>query len=174
MPYKYNATILEDGKEVEIQPLSSIENIVEASRVTRSGRIFAQVPPRFVEVRQNVDKPHVESNIAPNHMGNQNSESSPGQDTDELMKIIKMSDYKIVDQLLQTPSKIYVLSLLLNSPAHRESLMKVLDQAYVEHDVTIDEFTGVVGNITACNNLGFFMMTYQRKVETTTWLCIFL
>ena len=108
-----------------------------------------------MEVRQNVGKPHVESNIAPNHMESQNSGCSPGQDSDELMKIIKMSDYKIMDQLLQTPSKISVLYLLLNSPAHRESLMRVLDQAYVEHDVTIDEFTGVVGNITACNNLGF-------------------
>ena len=120
--------------------------------MTRSGRVFAQVPPRVVEARQNVDKPHVEADIAPNHV---NNGYSPGQDTDELMKIIKMSDYKIVDQLLQTPSKISVLSLLLNSPAHRESLMRVLDQAYVEHDVTIDEFTGVVGNITTCNNLGF-------------------
>ena len=33
--------------------------------------------------------------------------------------------------------------------------MKVLEQAFVEHDVTVDQFSGVVGNITSCNNLSF-------------------
>ena len=56
---------------------------------------------------------------------------------------------------MQTPSKIYMLSLLLNSDAHREALMKVLDQDFVDHDVTIGQFGGIVGNITACNNLNF-------------------
>ncbi|XP_058747178.1 uncharacterized protein LOC131620188, partial [Vicia villosa] len=63
--------------------------------------------------------------------------------------------YKIVDQLMQTPSKISILSLLLNSEAHREALMKVLDQAFVDHDVTVDHFDGIIANITACNNLSF-------------------
>ena len=56
MPYKYNATILEDGKEVEIKSLSSVVNIADASCVTRSGRVFAQTPLKTVEVRQNVGK----------------------------------------------------------------------------------------------------------------------
>jgi len=33
--------------------------------------------------------------------------------------------------------------------------MKVLNQAFVNHDITIGQFDGVVGNITACNNLSF-------------------
>ena len=37
---------------------------------------------------------------------------------DDVLKIIKMSDYRIVDQLLQTPSNIYILELLMNSAAH--------------------------------------------------------
>ena len=57
VPYKYNATILEDGVEVPIQPLYNVENIVEANRVTRSGRVFTPV------IRGNVsaDKKVVES-----------------------------------------------------------------------------------------------------------------
>ena len=31
VPYKYNATILEDGVEVPIQPLSDVKNIAEVS-----------------------------------------------------------------------------------------------------------------------------------------------
>jgi len=56
---------------------------------------------------------------------------------------------------MQTPSKIAILSLLLNSEAHRNALMKVLNQAFVNHDVTIGQFDGIVGNITARNNLSF-------------------
>jgi hypothetical protein len=74
---------------------------------------------------------------------------------DEVLRLIKKSEYKTVDQLLQTPSKIYILSLLMSSEAHREALQKVLEQAYVDHDVTIDQFDNIVANITACNNLSF-------------------
>ncbi|KAI5431421.1 hypothetical protein KIW84_035565 [Lathyrus oleraceus] len=77
------------------------------------------------------------------------------EDCDEILKLIKRSEYNVVDQLLQTPSKISVLSLLLNSEPHREALQKVLDVAYVDHDVTIEQFDSIVANITACNNLSF-------------------
>ncbi|XP_039683789.1 uncharacterized protein [Medicago truncatula] len=78
-----------------------------------------------------------------------------GTDNDEILKLIKKSDYKIVDQLLQTPSKISIMSLLTSSDAHRDALMKVLNQAYVDHDVTLGQFGSIVGNVTACNNLSF-------------------
>ena len=47
------------------------------------------------------------------------------------------------------------LSLLLSSEAHREALQKVLEQAFVEQDVTVNQFDSIVSNITSCNNLGF-------------------
>ena len=74
---------------------------------------------------------------------------------DEVLRLIKNREYKIVDQLLQTPSKISVLSLLMSSEAHKEALQKVLEYAYVDHDVTIDQFDTIVANITTCNNLSF-------------------
>ncbi|KAI5425066.1 hypothetical protein KIW84_031025 [Lathyrus oleraceus] len=43
----------------------------------------------------------------------------------------------------------------MNSEPHREALHKVLDVAYVDHDVTIEQFDSIVANITACNNLSF-------------------
>ena len=74
---------------------------------------------------------------------------------DDILKIIKMRDYIIVDQLLYTPLKISILALLMNSSAYRESLMMVLDQDFVESDMPIDQFSSVVGNIMSCNNLSF-------------------
>ncbi|XP_050875855.1 uncharacterized protein LOC127079511 [Lathyrus oleraceus] len=73
----------------------------------------------------------------------------------EFLKMIKKSDYKIVDQLHQTPSKIFIISLLLNSQAHREALLKVLSQDHATQDITVGQFDRVVTNITACNTLGF-------------------
>ena len=49
VPYKYNATILEDGVEVPIQPMPDVGNIAKNSRVTRSGRVFAPVVQRDAE-----------------------------------------------------------------------------------------------------------------------------
>ncbi|KAI5441167.1 hypothetical protein KIW84_010578 [Lathyrus oleraceus] len=34
-------------------------------------------------------------------------------------------------------------------------MQKVLEQAYVEHDVTVDQFDHIMANITSCNNLNF-------------------
>ena len=57
------------------------------------------------------------------------------QEADEFLKIIKKSDYRVVDQLHQTPAKIYILSLLINSEAHLDSLMKVLSSAHVAEEM---------------------------------------
>jgi len=43
IPYKYEATTLEDGKEIPLHPLASVVNIVESSKVLRSGRILPTV-----------------------------------------------------------------------------------------------------------------------------------
>ena len=48
-PYKYNATMLEDNKEVHIPVLSSVVNIADVSGVTRSGRVFAVAAPKRIE-----------------------------------------------------------------------------------------------------------------------------
>ncbi|XP_050885789.1 uncharacterized protein LOC127091248 [Lathyrus oleraceus] len=77
------------------------------------------------------------------------------EDVVEFLKLIKRSDYKVVDQLHQPPSKISILSLLLNSQAHKEALLKVLAQAHVTQNITVDQFDGVVANITTCNTLSF-------------------
>src|ERR1051325_5226900 len=44
--YQYNATMMENGKEVPIPTLSSVVNIAEVSRVTRSGRVHTPLPPK--------------------------------------------------------------------------------------------------------------------------------
>ncbi|GAU22854.1 hypothetical protein TSUD_282210 [Trifolium subterraneum] len=145
VPYRYDAIMLQDGMETPIPPLISVDNIADNSKILRSGRIL----PGVVQGRTGSS---VEKTQIPDSSG---TGERVYEDSDEVLKMIKRSEYKIVDQLLQTPSKISILSLLMNSDAHREALMKVLDHAYVDHDVTLGQFGSIVGNVTACNNLSF-------------------
>ncbi|GAU43337.1 hypothetical protein TSUD_398820 [Trifolium subterraneum] len=145
VPYRYDATMLQDGVETPIPPLISVDNIADNSKILRSGRIL----PGAVQGKTGSS---VEKTQIPDSSG---TGERVYEDSDEVLKMIKRSEYKIVDQLLQTPSKISILSLLMNSDAHREALIKVLNQAYVDHDVTLGQFGSIVGNVTTCNNLSF-------------------
>ncbi|KAI5423665.1 hypothetical protein KIW84_030042 [Lathyrus oleraceus] len=165
VPFRYNPVAVEDGKEVSL-PSSSIVNIADVSGLTRSGRVFSAPKP---QARADSDVRPVGNAVTPPNLApvakpssvQKTLTSSVGpsgivnEDCDEMLRLIKKSEYNVVDQLLQTPSKISVLSLLLNSEPHREALQKVLDVAYVDHDVTIEQFDSIVANITACNTLSF-------------------
>ena len=69
--------------------------------------------------------------------------------------MIKKSDFKIVDQLGQTPYKISIMSLLLSSEAHCTTLLKVLNTANLMQHITVDQFDDVVANITSIRYLRF-------------------
>ncbi|KAI5426540.1 hypothetical protein KIW84_032105 [Lathyrus oleraceus] len=165
IPFRYNAVAVEDGKEVPL-PSPSVVNIADVSGLTRSGRVFS-TPPKPQVVADSVEHPvgnAVNSSnptlvVKPSSVQKTPASVGPSgnskEDCDEMLRLIKKSEYSVVDQLLQTPSKISVLSLLLNSEPHREALQKVLDVAYVDHDVTIEQFDSIVANITACNTLSF-------------------
>ena len=74
---------------------------------------------------------------------------------EEILKIIKKSDYNIVEQLGQTPSKITMLALLLFSEAHAKALVKFLKTAHVPQETFIDQFENCMASLTADNGLGF-------------------
>ncbi|XP_050875925.1 uncharacterized protein LOC127079584 [Lathyrus oleraceus] len=82
-------------------------------------------------------------------------ETSSSQEVEELLRLIRKSDYKVIDHLNQTPSKISILSLLLCSEAHGNALMKLLSSAFVSQNITVNQLERVVANISADNGLGF-------------------
>ena len=83
------------------------------------------------------------------------SKNFTDQEAEEFLKIIERSDYRVVDQLHQTPTKISILSLLINSEAHREYLMKVLSSSHVVEEITVNQFDNGVPNLTFRSYLGF-------------------
>ena len=74
---------------------------------------------------------------------------------EEILTIIKKSDYNIVEQLWQTPSKISMLAILLCSEAHAKALVKFLKSAHVPQETSTDQFKNSVASLTADNGLGF-------------------
>ncbi|XP_016733252.2 uncharacterized protein [Gossypium hirsutum] len=77
------------------------------------------------------------------------------KETKEFLKFLKHSEYNIVEQLHQQPDRISVLALLLNSEVHRNALMKVLNETYVEDDISVNKLDRLVSNISADNFISF-------------------
>ena len=76
-------------------------------------------------------------------------------EADEFLKFIKHSEYSIVEQLHKLPAKISLLALMLNSEPHREAVLKILKQAYVPHNASVDKIGRLVGNVMMDNYVSF-------------------
>ncbi|KAI5409734.1 hypothetical protein KIW84_055257 [Lathyrus oleraceus] len=157
VPYKYNSTMIDNGQEVPLPVANSMVNIVDVVKVTHSGRVFTPVFSKVVEevsVGKKAEIPTVDPISAQTYQASESSKLKANDD-DEVLRLIKTSEFNVVEKLLQTPSKISMLSLLMNFEAHREALQRVLEQDYIEHDVTVDQFDHIVANITSCNSQSF-------------------
>ncbi|KAI5443587.1 hypothetical protein KIW84_012289 [Lathyrus oleraceus] len=132
VPYQYNATMLKYGQEVPLPTTSSVVSIVDVTKVTRSGQVFGPVFPKDVEdclVGKKVGVPAVDLVSAPKRQSGESSNLKTNDDDGVLW--------------------------LIKKKAHREAPQRVLEQAFMEHDVTVDQFDHIVANITSCNNLSF-------------------
>ena len=93
------------------------------------------------------------------------------KEMEEILKIIKKSDYNMVEQLGQTPSKISMLALLLCSEAHAKALIIFLKTAHVPQETSVDQFEDCVASLTADNGLGFFVADLTPKERNTMMPC---
>ncbi|KAJ9182555.1 hypothetical protein P3X46_006539 [Hevea brasiliensis] len=72
-----------------------------------------------------------------------------------LLQIMKQSEYDVVEQLRKTPAQISLLSLILSSEVHRQALQRILDQAFVNPDITPGQFEKIVEQIQASSFVAF-------------------
>nr|XP_027191080.1 uncharacterized protein LOC101494924 [Cicer arietinum] len=155
VPWKYEVTShLADHQPSDgCEPKGTeVTNISGIGGMTRSGRVYTPEQLRKKEVNGEKGKEDMYHTIKGQEIS---KKTVSEEEASEFLEFVKQSEYKVVDQLNQTPSKISVLSLLLNSEAHRRALMKVLNEAHVTRDIAVDQFDGVVGNITASSCLSF-------------------
>ncbi|KAI5434518.1 hypothetical protein KIW84_021375 [Lathyrus oleraceus] len=140
IPFHYNVVAVEDGKEVSL-PSSSIVNIADVSALTHSGRVFLAPP-----------KPQANADFVECPIGNAMRTPNPPPVAKSSSTLITPASVGPSGNVKEDYDE--MLRLIKKKP-HREALQKVLDVAYVDHDVTIEQFDSIIANIIACNNLSF-------------------
>jgi len=130
IPWDYVAEARRKGK-------AKMEEICATQGLTRTGRVYT-----------------------PEHLGRTSKEAAsklPVIETgpDDLWRKVQVREYSVVDHLNKTPAQISILSLLQNSEAHRNALMKVLNEAYVSNNITSGEMTNMVGQVLESHKITF-------------------
>ncbi|XP_027095994.1 uncharacterized protein [Coffea arabica] len=113
----------------------------EVDAITRSGRIIGEpAVDEFLKAKESATpaKPTVTDEEAFN-----------------FLKMLKKSEYKVIEQLDKMPTQISMLNLLMTSELHRAALLKVLNETQVPKDIPVDKFTNVVEHVLASNQISF-------------------
>ncbi|KAK8612855.1 hypothetical protein V6N13_092959 [Hibiscus sabdariffa] len=148
VPWKYECEVLE--------PQKAEENVNEVGNFTRSGRCYSAQP--------GADSSKNQKGKAPAGEPDKNLEDEPEpeyhepvkeSEAKEFLKILKHSEFNVVEQLNKLPARISMLSLLLSSEPHRNTLLKLLNQTFVPKEISIDMVDRLVGNIAMDNFISF-------------------
>ena len=123
--------------------------------MTRSGRCYALNTSKAKEVETSTENEGIKIAAAKKKDKEPINEPVTEMEADEFLKFIKHSEYSIVEQLHKLPAKISLLALMLNSEPHREAVLKILKQAYVPHNASVDKIDRLVGNVMMDNYVSF-------------------
>ncbi|XP_058784944.1 uncharacterized protein LOC131659833 [Vicia villosa] len=92
--------------EYESNTSTDVTNIAGPGGMTRSGRIF-----NTEKSKENLAQASDQATVVPTEKNTSKDKETTNKDAEEFLALIKKSDYKVVDQLHQTPSRISLLSL---------------------------------------------------------------
>ena len=123
--------------------------------MTRSDRCYASINLKAKEGEKSIERGRVKITVPKGKGKKVINEPVTEAEVNEFLKFIKHSEYSIVKQLHNMPTKISLLALMLNSEPHREAILKVLKQAYVPHNAPVDKIDHLVGNIMMDNYISF-------------------
>jgi len=143
--------------QVNLQPVaatksSSLEKEVEF--ITQSGRCYGneEKEKRKGKVKMGESLKNTEEEVE------KTEEVEPAGHKEEeelLLQIMKQSEYDVVEQLRKTPARISLLSLILSLEVHRQALQRILDQAFVNPDITPGQFEKIMRQIQASSFVTF-------------------
>ncbi|RDX68787.1 hypothetical protein CR513_52182, partial [Mucuna pruriens] len=67
-----------------------------------------------------------------------------GKEAEEFLKLIQHSEYELLEQMNKTPAQ-----------SHRSLPLKILNEAHVAQDITVEKFGGIINNITSRERITF-------------------
>ncbi|KAH1188182.1 hypothetical protein GmHk_U059893 [Glycine max] len=169
VPWRYTPPREKEEEATDVNSLSAkVTNITGLSGVTRSGRVFAppDLPVQPADIKGKGKVVEEQDGEAPHASNKDISAKGPPEKKDgkkevsleeasEFLRIIQQSEFKVIEQLNKTPARVSLLELLMSSEPHRALLVKVLNEAHVAQDISVEGFGGLVNNITANNYLAF-------------------
>jgi len=148
VPWRYASPSKWKEEATDISSLlAKVNNITRLSGVTRSGRVFAPVdlPTQPANVKgkaKMVEEQNDKMTLTPNEdipmKGLPEKRDGCGkkevsqEEAGEFLCIIQQSEFKVIEQLNKTPTRVSLLELLMSSEPHRALLVKVLNEAHVE------------------------------------------
>ncbi|XP_071924830.1 uncharacterized protein [Coffea arabica] len=113
----------------------------EVSVVTRSGKTvnpFETTTP----IQANSSEPPIKPTITE-------------KEAVDFLKRLQRSEYNIVEKLSKSPAQITMLDLLFSSDVHRDALIDVLTKAQIPRDISVDNFSNVVGSVLFNKQIAF-------------------
>ncbi|XP_070022967.1 uncharacterized protein [Nicotiana sylvestris] len=131
VPWDYTAEARRKGKV-------TVEETMAAQGMTRTGRVYT--PEHLAESSKQASNRPPLIEIGP----------------DDLWRKIWPKEYSIIDQLNKIPEQISILSLLQNAEIHKNSLLKVLNEAYVPSNITSEEVANMVGQDLESHKITFY------------------
>lgn len=102
VPWKYDVTIMIDEKDVKMKDevvKSDVTNITRVSRMTLSGLFFSSESIKVKISKSSEWSSDEKVVLGSNQEPNPANKGIPLDEVDEFLKIIKISEYKVVDQL---------------------------------------------------------------------------
>ena len=123
--------------------------------MTHNGRCYASINSGIREGERSTENGGIKITALKRKDKEPINEHITEEETNEFLKFIKHSEYNIIEQLYKLPTKISLLTLMMNSEPHREVVLKVLKQAYVPHNAWIEKIDRLVGNVMMDNYISF-------------------
>ncbi|XP_052883543.1 uncharacterized protein LOC128292685 [Gossypium arboreum] len=151
VPWNYSRNVTIPGKK---SLASASQQNQDVGFFTRSGRryVLEGTGTKIAEERIPTVEQRKEKTVGFESPVN---ESVTENEAREFLKFLKHSEYSVMEQLHKQPARISVLALLLSSETHRSALMKVLNETYVAHDISVNKLDRLVNNISADNFIFF-------------------
>lgn len=109
VPWNYGATTYIGHKPLMLEP--NVTNTAGIGGIKQSSRVLALEKPQ----RKTFETSKGSEISSPNSESGPSKKTVPKEETGEFLKVTKKSDYMVVDQLSQTPSKISMIYLFLSS-----------------------------------------------------------
>ncbi|XP_027122081.1 uncharacterized protein [Coffea arabica] len=133
VPWNYSEPILQIGDKQVLKE--------EVSAITRSGKI-ASSSTAGVPVKISNHEPTTKPAVTE-------------EEAWDFLKRLKRSEYNVVEQLNKMPTQISILDLLFSSDLHRDALLEVLTKVRIPKNISVDNFSHIVGNVLTAKQITF-------------------